>query len=390
MKYVLTLFLLCPSALLAIDSGDGSDGVCNITGGVDTQITSARRTYQCSSLNIDANLNDFKGGGAASNGSPLIIKVQGNVTIAAGVTVDFSGANGGDGSTASTVTGGSAGAGGFAGGSSTAGNGSNGNGSGAGTGGTLAPKSGPPSSYGGGGGGGSYKTVSATQPLDGDDNGSSIPAGANGSVYGVESAFDSSFVGGSGGAAGGSGTDSGSTPWFGSAGGGGGGALRIIAGGDITVDGTIVSNGGNGGGSGATTSSGGGGGASGGAVWLQAGGDLTVSASGSITATGGTGGQNDSGFAGFGGDGGDGRIRLDDADGVVTITGTVTPAPYSTSFTPTPITNGTSAVSRQYSSSVSCAKVALDENQPSFLINLIAGFLLVGLVHLSFSRKSNV
>lgn len=394
MNFMLALFLLSQSAF-AIDTGDGSDGVCNISGGADTQITSARTTYQCKSLNIDANLNDFKGGIIASSGSPLIIKVQEEVTIQAGVTVDFSGENGGDGLIGGAVTGGRAGAGGSSGGSGTATNGSSGSGTGAGAGGDFATRTGAASSFGGGGGGGSYKTV-GTAATDGDDNGTIISAGVNGSVYGPESAFDTSFTGGSGGGAGGSGIDGASASWLGSAGGGGGGALRIIAGGNITVHGSILANGGDGGGDvTTTTSSGGGGGASGGAIWLQSAGTLTVSNTGVVSAVGGFGGENTSGFAGFGGNGGDGRIRLDDSDGVITtIAGSsITPNPYSTTFSPTalPTTGGgTNAVGRQYNSSVSCAKVSLDEKQPFFLINLIAGFLAVGLIHLSLSRKSKV
>lgn len=393
MKFYLALFLLSHSAF-AIDVGDGSDGACNITGGGATQITSARRSYQCTTLNVDANLNDFKGGSVpGSNGAPLVIKVQGNVTIAVGVTIDLSGENGADGNTVAAVNGGRAGAGGFAGGDSTAASGSNGNGAGAGSGGTFAPRTGAPSSYGGGGGGGSYQTVAGVSPLNGDDNGNVIPAGANGTTYGPESSFDTSFSGGSGGAAGGRGIDATAVSWFGSSGAGGGGALRIISGGNIVVDGTIISKGGDGGGNaGTTTSSGGGGGASGGAVWLQAAGTLTVSGTGSITAHGGVGGSNDSGFAGFGGDGGEGRIRLDDADGVIGGAGTVSPAPYSTTFTPTAITSSTISMTRQYTSDVSCASVALGDQDKPFnnVVNLILGLAIAYLIHLVASNKSKV
>jgi hypothetical protein len=161
-----------------------------------------------------------------------------------------------------------------------------------------------------------------------------------------------------------------------------------VAGGNITIDGTITSNGGNGGGAGTETSSGGGGGASGGAIWLQAAGSLAVSGTGIITATGGTFGTNASGFLGFGGGGGDGRIRLDDGNGAITNTGTVTPAPYTTTFTPTSISNGsTSIASRQYSSSVSCARVTLDENQKKNLIgNFLVGILIVSLGYFGLSK----
>lgn len=395
MKLMLALLVLSHSAF-AIDSGDGSDGACNVTGGADTQITSSKRLYQCSSLNLDANLDDFSGAQAGAGGAPLIIKVQGNVTVAVGVVIDLSGANGvaGD-NTMGVKAGGLGGAGGSKGGNSpgTGVDGLNGSGSGAGLAGIFVTPFGV-SSYGGGGGGGSYKTVASDQGIDGDDIGGSgtVPnsGGANGVIFGNESAFDSSFVGGSGGASGGGGQDAG-TPISGSTGGGGGGAIRIIAGGNITVNGSIISSGGNGGGIPATGFAGGGGAGSGGAIWLQAGGDLTVSASGTITAFGGLKGENDSAING--GDGGDGRIRLDDGDGVINVVSgaTIGPTPYSTTFTPSVLTSGTNSISRQYASEVSCASVALDDQKPfNTLINLVLGLVTAGLLHLFVSRKSKV
>ena len=396
MKFLLALFLYSHSAQ-AIDVGDGSDGVCNISGGAGTQITSSRRSYQCTSLNIDANLNAFRGDQAGFGGSPLIIKVQGDVTIAVGVTIDLSGQNGSPGDITSGKTGGNGGAGASSGGSttSTTSNGSNGSGSGAGFGGDyVAPFIVGATSYGGGGGGGSYKTQDADQGVDGEQIGSgSIPGsgGNNGAIYGSEALFDSSFVGGSGGAAGGGGNNSVNNV-SGSSGGGGGGAIRIIAGGNIVVDGSIISRGGNGGGTNATTSAGGGGAGSGGAIWLQAAGSVTVSTSATLTALGGIKGENDSGSVGFGGDGGDGRIRLDDGDGVVSIPvgATVNPTPYNASFTPTPLSTGSQSM-RQYQSSISCAKVSLDEDFKAFnqVINMLVGLSLAGLIY-SWFKKSKV
>lgn len=400
MKLVLALFLLSHS-VHAIDVGDGSDGVCNVTGGADTQITAARKSYQCSTLNLDANLDDFNGSQAGAGGSALVIKVQGNVTLATGVTIDLSGANGiaGD-SIAGVKAGGGGGAGGYSGGNSptpgAGADGLNGSGPGAGAKGLFVAET-VVFSYGGGGGGGSYKTQGLNNAFDGEDIGGAGvvfgTAGSQGALYGNESSFDSSFVGGSGGASGGGGQQDGAPDVFisGSTGGGGGGAIRIIAGGDITIDGSIISRGGNGGGIAATSLAGSGGAGSGGAIWLQAAGVLTVSATGTVTALGGTEGTNDGGYAG--GSGGDGRIRLDDADGVINVVGggTVSPAAYSTSFTPTPIASGTSAV-RQYVSDVSCASVALDDHNKSYnnLINLILGFAIVALAQFLLSKKSKV
>lgn len=391
MKFILALFLLSQSAF-AIDVGDGSDGPCNITGGGPTQITSARRTYQCTTLNIDANLNDFSGSSVpGSNGNPVVIKVQGNVTVAFGVTIDLSGQAGDKGNLGAVVNGGRAGAGGGAGGNSTATIGNNGNGSRPGSGGNFAPRSGGvgASAYGGGGGGGSYQTT-GTAPVDGEDNGTPISAGVNGLTFGPESAFDSSFSGGSGGAAGGSGVDNTAQLWYGSSGGGAGGALRIIAGGNIVVDGNIFSDGGAGGGDGTVTSSGGGGGGSGGAIWLQAGGNLTISATATLHTNGGAGGTND-GFNGAGGAGGIGRIRLDDGNGSITNLGSVSPAPYTTTFIPSPLVTGTDAM-RSYTSTVSCASVALNDHEKPFnnLVNLVLGIAVVALAHFVASRRSKV
>lgn len=396
MKYVLILFLfslIITDQSYAIDVGNGSDGTCDVSGAATTQITAARKSYQCTTLNIDGNLDVFKGDQAGAGGAILLIKVQGNVTIGAGNTIDLTGNVGANGNIVAIASGGAAGAGGFSGGSSTATIGANGNGSGDGTGGAFAAFNGITDSIGGGGGGGSYKTIGATAPTDGDNNGTVVDAGANGIIHGNENNFDNVFVGGSGGAAGGSGRDSTNALWFGSAGGGGGGAIRILSGGNIVVDGSIISNGGAGGGTVAEVSSGGGGGGSGGAIWLQAAGTLTISATGTLTATGGAIGINSSGFLGFGGNGGNGRIRLDDADGAITNLGSVTPAAFSTTFVPTAIPSaGTSELTRQYSSSITCAKVMIDNHSPlNNLLNVFLGMMIAMVAYLiSDSKKGKI
>lgn len=390
-KLILFLFsFLAASNALAIDVGDGSDGTCDVLGVANTQITAAKKYYQCTTLDLDDNLSVFKGGQAGAGGAAVVIKVQGLVRVFATKTIDLSGLNGeaGDGS---IHNGGSAGAGGRAGGNSVVGaDGLSGSGSGGGVFGKfVVDNPGGTSSYGGGGGGGSFKTKSATEPDNGSDGGGAVltTRGSNGNNFVTsESQFDTSFEGGSGGAAGGGGTISG-VAVSGSSGGGGGGALRIIAGGNIEVNGIIIAAGGNGGGNGATASSGGGGGASGGAIWLQSAGSLIVSASGSITTAAGTGGTNDL-ASGFGGDGGIGGIRLDDANGAIVNNGTITPAPYSTTFTPTAIASGNSALTRQYQSGVACARVSLETDNPyNYLMTMTLGMILAGIFYFVVSRK---
>lgn len=400
MKLLLALFLVSHSAF-AIDVGDGSDGICNVSGaGADTQITAARKTYQCKSLDIDANLDLFNGAHAGAGGPALVIKVQNDVTYTNGMIIDLNGAAGLEGALmpGGAKSGGASGAGGSSGGNSL-GTGTNGV-AGSNTGGSHGARGGlggsfvtpnTDTSYGGGGGGGSFKTQ-GTAGTDGDNLGSGTVPGSGalaGQALGDETTLDSSFIGGAGGGAGGDGEDNG-TFKSGSSGGGGGGAIRIAAGGNITIDGTIRVNGGKGGGLATTDFSGAGGGGSGGVIFLQAGGTLTILAGSSLEALHGDGGDNSLGPGGFGGDG---MIRLDDADGVVDITGSsVTPAKYTAPFTPTPLVTNTTNLSRQYTSGVSCGSVALDDHERPYnnLVNLILGVAIAALIHFAVSRKSKV
>ncbi len=390
MKLMLAFFLLSQSAY-AIDVGDGSDGVCSITASGNTQITAAKKNYQCTRLELDGTLTLFNGSSAGAGGAALVIKVQNDVVTVGTFNINLDGAPGVAGDTVSGKAGGLAGAGGGAGGNSfgTGVDGNNGNNSGGGVGGKFVTPF-TTSSYGGGGGGGSFKTQGATQPTDGDDVGGTAPTskGTNGTAFSADATIDSSFTGGSGGAAGGDGKDTGVFK-SGSSGGGGGGAIRIVAGGDITLNGTISVRGGNGGGVSATTYSGGGGGGSGGAILIQAGRDLIVNG-GTLEARGGTFGEND--FAGFGGDGGNGIIRLDDRDGVVdSSAATVNPGKSSFTFSTSAQTSGSSAI-RSYASEVSCASVALDDHARSFtnLVNLILGMATVAFIHLVASKRSKI
>ena len=394
MKLLFILFIFSQS-VYALDTGNGSDGACNVTGGMDTQITSSRFTYQCKSLDIDADLNQFNGYNSGAAGNPLIIKVQGDVVIYNGVTIDLSGADGLAGDYTAFKIGGASGAGGSKGGDAPGFglHGLDGSGDGAGRGGKYVTPFGT-SSQGGGGGGGSYKTKAIDKGIDGDNAGitpSPGTGGVNGEVYGDEANFESVFSGGSGGAAGGAGINN-NVPLNGSSGGGGGGAIHIIAGGNIDVNGWIKSRGGIGGGLNTTEFAGGGGAGSGGAIWLQAAGNIIVTSSGKITALGGAKGNNANGH--YGGDGGIGRDRLDDSDGVIEINGSavINPSAYTTSLASTSISTGTNAITRQYASGVSCASVTLDEPQKTYnnLLNLIFGISVVSLAYLILSKKSRV
>ncbi len=94
-------------------------------------------------------------------------------------------------------------------------------------------------------------------------------------------------------------TDFGSGGGNPSQGGAGGGVIKIVAGGNLTIDGSITSNGESG--SPASAASGGG---SGGSIWLEG---ISIAISGTITATGGLGTD---GAQSSGGSGGGGRIRI--------------------------------------------------------------------------------
>ena len=370
MKLIPFLFIiLSQNAFAYFDTGTGADGAC-------TQATliAGTRTYNCTTLNIGAANSVFN----AVGGAAVVIKVQGAVTISNTLS-----ANGGVGANADgtgSLAGGLAGAGGSNGGAYGAldTDGQNGNGTGGGVKGIYVNDvSNAFDVYGGGGG--SYSTQGGTLALNGDINGTSQAGtkGAQGPTWGNETNFESSFIGGSGGASGGGGETTGGVKVSGSTGGGGGGAIHIIAGGDITISGSVVANGGNGGGDGASVESGGGAG-SGGAIWLQSEGNIIIS--GSLTATGGTGGANGSfGTSGEGGSGGSGRIRLDDIDGVITGGGTVSPSAQVNSLATIIARNSSSSV--ELSSDISCA--AREKLSWSHVVT----FLLGGLILVSFKFK---
>jgi hypothetical protein len=155
-------------------------------------------------------------------------------------------------------------------------------------------------------------------------------------------------------------------------GGGGGGAIHIIAGGDVTITalGSILADGGDGGDGtdGAAATDGGGGGAgSGGVIWIQTLGQINHA--GNMNADGGFGGAAPDG--GIGGNGGRGLIRLEDLDGVISGGGTL---PGYTSVDSVISDIGSNSLK----SDISCGmiKPAGDEDHSQFF-QMIMGFLLV-------------
>ncbi len=277
------------------ECGTGSDGDYAPT----TSGTLAGGTYNYKSFTIKAGVTITVTGTA-----PLVIKVQGPITIAGELVANgLAGTN-----TTGTYDGAS-----YPGGQGVAGGGKGGDACYGCTGGTGAGPGGgggsSTSSYGGGGGGGGYAT-----------NGSNGQQSANG-VYGTGGASHGdpqigSFVGGSGGGGGGYG---GAINQSGSGGGGGGGAIKLT-GTAVTVSGAIRSNGGKGGDIVACGDGGAGGGGSGGTIWLR-GSKMTIT--GTVQAVGGAAGLKcPSRPTGDGGAGAVGRIRVDSID---TIQGTTTP-----------------------------------------------------------------
>lgn len=373
MKFISILMILfSKNAFAYFDTGTGANGACT-----QATIVAGTRTYNCTTLNITVANSVFN----AVGGSAVVIKVQGDVTISN--TLSANGGVGANANGAGTLSGGLSGAGGSNGGDYGAldTDGQNGNGTGGGVKGLFVNDgTNTFDVYGGGGGGGSYSTQGGTAALNGDINGASQAGtrGAQGSSWGNETLFESSFIGGSGGASGGGGETTGGAQVSGSTGGGGGGAIHIIAGGNISISGSITANGGNGGGDGASVESGGGAG-SGGAIWLQAEGNIVIS--GTLTATGGTGGTNGSfGTSGEGGSGGNGRIRLDDTDGVITGGGSVTPSAQVNSVASVIARNGASSV--ELTSDISCA--AREKLSWNHLVTFLFGCLI--LISFKFRR----
>ena len=220
--------------------------------------------------------------------------------IAVRGTIDVSGEEGGD-SLGGLARGGRGRLGGFDGGGAgaTDSTGSAGKGPGAGGAGTSI-------FYAGGGGGFGGRGGDATIELEQTVKvGRTVTAGetaAGGAAYG-QAGGEGTLSGGSGGAGGGGGTTSGAAG-PGGAGGAGGGAVRLRAGGNILVTGSILADGGGGSGFRRT-----GGGGSGGMISLQAGGAVEIVEGALLGARGGKGG-NCAWMGANGGGGGGGRIAI--------------------------------------------------------------------------------
>ncbi len=360
--FSLSLFLLSLNSNASLDTGTGTTDCTEAIFAVNT------RTYECASLTINANNSTFSS--VANSGSPVVIKVKGDVVINGGATWSLNGET----PIHPTLDGGKSGAGGFQGGSAASdAEGTDGTGPGAGKKGLYTVL--VSFNIGGGGGGASYATLGEDGENGENQNGAIAGTlGSKGSIYGSENNFSTTFQGGSGGGAGSGGSVGGAQ--IGGAGGGGGGALHIIAGGDVTINGTISLNGGNGALSATISESSGGGGGSGGSLWIQALGD--ISGTGTVSATGGTGGKSVSpSDNGEGGNGGRGRIRFDDRDGLVTLG----------SVTPNAVTNNIQTVinsqsTRQYTSSVNTCSSLIDQRENpllnfNFLFDLLIGFALL-------------
>lgn len=314
------------------DPGDGSSGAC--TGNT---ITGGAAVYNCTTLTITSGVYNFP-----ANPAPVVrVKVQGNVTIASGVTLNLSGADGLPDAT-EAQPGALAGPGGEDGGGNNAGPEDA-----PGTNGGLQGISDAVPTCGGGGGGGGFATAgSAGSPCSGSGLG-----GAAGAFYDINILFRGGFGGGAGG------LGEFGNPLETGTGGGGGGAIWISAGGDITMNGSIDVSGGKGGNG--ISASGGGGGGSGGAIRIQALGEIVNNAN--FDLSGGIGGSGNPPGA-RGGNGAAGIYQFEDADNVIQGVGTGA------------VGSGSSVTSETLHSSITCGSVKMKGENQAF--TMMMGFLL--------------
>lgn len=298
----------------AIDFGRGTDGPFNAAtmysfdvnqGAVASTVTlSTSRAYDFTTFTLPTNVT-LK----AVGGSPLILRVQGNVTLNGRINLRGSSGgpptdNGADQPSGGSGAGGGGGAGGR--GGSAAANGAAGSlASGATAGGAGGGGNGDGTAAGGAGGGGAYGA-------DGNVGDSGTGSGGTaGTHYGDTFPNETAAPGGSGG--GGAGGSVGSFDYpSGGGGGGGGGAIVLTAGGNILINstGSILAYGGDGGvadDTDANCSSGGGG--AGGTIALFSG--KAITNNGTVNARGGVGGGGECHTQG--GDGGEGRVRFCDS-----------------------------------------------------------------------------
>ena len=360
MRLSLLALFFSLSALAQIYTGNGGHGPC-------TQATIVNGgEYNCTTLTINASPI------FTPTATSLIIRVQGSVTINApldlnganGLTIAFSGLpnDGGLGGPGAGNGGGDDGGGGQNDGSDM----SDASGKAGGGNATCA--------HGGGGGGFSmigYPGGNCGSPGGTPGQGGSVVPS---SEFNLNTIFRGGFGGGAGNIISGD---------YG-AGGGGGGAIHILAGGDITIStnmgatGRISASGGNGGDGGADGSGGGAG--SGGVIWLQTLGNINLQ--GSIEAIGGTGGDAGNIVSADGGNGGIGLIRLEDADGIITGGGSITPNATVVPLIP---------IARNFESSISCGSIRPShENQMSNFMQMFAGFMLIVGTSFLFKQSSKL
>lgn len=346
------LLLLLSQHAFALDTGDGSFGVCD-----DITLTSPTvnndNIYNCTDINIGAiDASTF-----SHTNAPVILKATGTVNIG---NIDFQGQPG-------AILGGAGGPGAGAGGDFL---GSASNGFPIGQGGQpplAAAGCGTGDSEGSGGAGGNL-VIQGDPGFDGillTGTGGSLASGGLPGPTTISININNLTVAGAGGASGEAGCVAPTTPQSAGAGGGGGGAIQIIAGADVNITGTITVRGGDGEDIG--TIGGGGGGGSGGIIIIQS--EAQIILAGSLNADFGEGGTNltlpvDEGD---GGNGAPGMIILQDLDGVVP--GVISPTP-----TVTPV-NGSPSISRSsLSSDISCGTIASKNENKNLFFQMVIGF----------------
>lgn len=300
----------------------------------------------CPNLYINGTL-DLRG----DNG-PVVINVTGVVEIRGNILLDGSNGSSGGAGTPGGADGpagaaGGEGEGGEIDGISTPQNGQNG---------VLANGKAPPADLtcANGGSGGGLFTAGQNGGICATSGAGAAIAGS--SADGVEFDFTLAlFRGGYGGGAGGIlGANAGT-------GGGGGGALKIIAGGNVTVFSgvTISARGGNGGN--ATTVDGAGGGGSGGALWIQSSG--IIQNFGTIDLRGGNGGTNPT-TTGDGGNGGDGVYQFEDLNGTRNGSGLILPS-------------STTSSRSSLKSNISCGTITSKDERNTLLAQASFAFLFI-------------
>jgi hypothetical protein len=345
MRHLFFLALLMTTHLYAqLDTGTGADGAC-------THLTiNNDRIYNCTTLTL-------AGAPAFTFTNPVLLKVQGAVTISS--ALNLNGQTGASGINVIAVTPGGVGGPGAEDGGGISSGGSEDNGADASATGAAGNSGSPGIACAGGGGGGGFTVAGAT--------GATCMAwtGGTGGLAAFAAAIPTPFRGGLGGGAGGDASDS-----LIGLGGGGGGAVHIIAGGDVLINANITAQGGNGGDS--TDNGGGGGAGSGGVIWIQSVGQITNNAI--LNADGGTGGSSVN--TGTGGAGGRGAVRLEDFDGVITGSGS-TPAYTTTAATATSGPSASSPSITALNSSISCAVVQPKDHTLALQVMMGLGLMMI-------------